>query len=91
MVRTVSVTALSEGTFYAVITVQQGEKTLEIDARPSDAVALALRSGSSILVDPKVIEALSETKPKPGMSGEGDDKWTDILERFNPDDNKYKM
>lgn len=90
-VRAVSVTGLVDGTFFAVISVQQGENTLEIDARPSDAVALALRSGASILVDPKVIEALSEAKPKPAAPGDGDEKWADILERFNPDDNKYKM
>ncbi|MFZ5428083.1 MAG: bifunctional nuclease family protein [Thermodesulfobacteriota bacterium] len=91
VVRTVSVVELKEGTFYAVIAVQQGEKIIDIDARPSDAVALALRSGSSILVDPKVIEALSEAKPKPGIAEDGEDKWSDILESYNPDDTKYKM
>ena len=88
-VSTVSVTELREGTFYALISVDQGGKVLEIDSRPSDAVALALRSGASILVDPKVIMALSENKPK--GAAEGEDKWSDILESYNPDDTKYKM
>jgi len=90
-VRAVSVTELKEGTFFAVISVDQGGKLIEIDSRPSDAVALALRAGASILVDPKVITALAETKPKPGATAEGEDKWSDILESYNPDDTKYKM
>jgi len=89
VVRVVSITELREGTFYAVISVDRAGTMLEIDARPSDAVALALRAGASILVAPKVIEALSVQKPK--ASPGGDDKWADILDSFNPDDVKYKM
>ncbi len=89
-VGTISVTELREGTFYAVISVEQGGTTIEIDSRPSDAVALALRSGSTILVNPKVITALSEVKPK-SATADGEDKWSDILESYNPDDTKYKM
>jgi len=89
-VRTVSITELREGTFFAVIAVEGVGKPLAIDSRPSDAVALALRAKASILVDPKVIEALSETKAKPG-SAQGEDKWADILESYNPEDTKYKM
>jgi len=90
-VRTIAVTELRDGTFFAVITVDQGDKTLEIDARPSDAVALALRAGCPILVDPKVVEALRASKPQPGIDTGGEDKWTAVLEGFNPEDTKYKM
>ncbi|GFK93171.1 hypothetical protein NNJEOMEG_01002 [Fundidesulfovibrio magnetotacticus] len=90
-VRAVSVTELRDGTFYAIITVDQGGKTLEIDARPSDAVALALRAGCPILVDPGVVEALLSSKPQPGIDTGGEDKWTAVLEGFNPDETKYKM
>jgi hypothetical protein len=89
-VRTVSITELRDGTFFAEIAVEGVGKNLAIDSRPSDAVALALRAKASILVDPKVIEALSEAKPKPG-NAEGEDKWADILESYNPEDTKYKM
>ena len=87
-VHAVSVTQLSEGTFYAVIRVEQGGKPLEIDARPSDAVALALRAKAPILVAPQVFTALSESAAK---GAEGGDKWSDILEKFDPTDTKYKM
>jgi hypothetical protein len=89
VVRVISITELREGTFYAVISVDRAGTMIEIDARPSDAVALALRAGASILVDPKVMKALSVQGPKAGTGGE--DKWADILDRFNPDETKYKM
>lgn len=47
--------SLQDNTFYAVLTVCQGEVKKEIDARPSDAIALALRTNSPIWVLEEVI------------------------------------
>ena len=47
---------LKESTFFAVIHVQQGEKPVEIDARPSDAIALALRTNAPIFVLRSVLD-----------------------------------
>ncbi|MBW4656078.1 MAG: bifunctional nuclease family protein [Kaiparowitsia implicata GSE-PSE-MK54-09C] len=47
--------SLQDSTFYAVLSVRQGEILKEIDARPSDAIALALRTRSSIWVVEEVI------------------------------------
>lgn len=47
--------ALQDNTFYAVLTVRQGEVKKEVDARPSDAIALALRTNCSIWVLEEVI------------------------------------
>ncbi len=47
--------SLKDNTFYAILTVRQGEAKKEIDARPSDAIALALRTGSPIWVMEEVI------------------------------------
>lgn len=47
--------SLHDNTFYAILTLRQGAKTREIDARPSDAIALALRTDSPILVMEEVI------------------------------------
>ena len=41
--------------FYALITLQQGATTLQIDARPSDAIALAVRAGAPIYVEEDVM------------------------------------
>lgn len=47
--------ALQDNTFYAVLIVIQGEVKKEIDSRPSDAIALALRTGAPIWVMEEVI------------------------------------
>jgi bifunctional DNase/RNase len=41
--------------FYALITLQQGGTTLQIDARPSDAIALAVRAGAPIYLEEDVM------------------------------------
>ena len=51
----VRVERLEETTFYAVVTVRSGAKAREVDARPSDAIALALYSGSPISVAEQVM------------------------------------
>ena len=47
--------SIQEGTFYAILTVRQGEIKKEIDARPSDAIANALRTNSPIWVMEEVV------------------------------------
>src|SRR5947209_8282315 len=52
----ITVTELRDSTFYAQITVQQNGTEIEIDSRPSDAIALALRADAPIFADERVIE-----------------------------------
>ena len=52
----ITVTELRESTFYAQITVQQDGSEVEIDSRPSDAIALAIRAEAPIFVADRVIE-----------------------------------
>ena len=52
----VTVTELRENTFYASITVQQNGSEIEIDSRPSDAIALAVRAEAPIYAAEDVIE-----------------------------------
>jgi uncharacterized protein len=52
----ITVTELKENTFYATITVQQDGAEIEIDSRPSDAIALAVRSDAPIFAADSVIE-----------------------------------
>jgi bifunctional DNase/RNase len=49
-VRRILVTELRESTFYALIEVELQGRSLRIDARPSDAIAVALRTGAPVLV-----------------------------------------
>ncbi|MDJ0714788.1 MAG: bifunctional nuclease family protein [Prochloraceae cyanobacterium] len=47
--------SLQDNTFYAVLCIEQGENKKEIDCRPSDAIAIALRTGSPIWVMEEVV------------------------------------
>ena len=47
--------SLQDNTFYAILCLRQGELKKEIDARPSDAIAISLRTGSPIWVMEEVI------------------------------------
>lgn len=47
--------SLQDNTFYAILCVRQGEVKKEIDARPSDAISIALRTDSPIWVMEEVI------------------------------------
>src|SRR5437870_7914320 len=52
----ITVTELKENTFYASITVQQDGSEIDIDSRPSDAIALAVRAEAPIFAADDVIE-----------------------------------
>ena len=60
---------LNDQVFYARITISTGETTFEADSRPSDAIALAVRAGTRILVDESVMDAA-------GVAIEDDDETT---------------
>lgn len=55
------VTDLSQDVFYARIVINQNGRALEIDSRPSDAIALAVRAKVPILVDDGVMERAGVT------------------------------
>jgi uncharacterized protein len=52
----ITVTELRENTFYAQVTVQLDGSEIEVDARPSDAIALAIRAEAPIFAADRVIE-----------------------------------
>lgn len=85
---------LRENTYYALIHFTMGDKDMAIDARPSDALALALRIHSPIFVADTVIQRSGriDLKAEPQDKSEKGRKWQEILESLNPEDfGKYKM
>lgn len=90
----VEIVSIHEGTYYAELIVQTVDGVVRIDCRPSDGIALALRSEVPIRVSQEVI-ALNRTLQKgvfqEVVSGEDSEKWTDILSKYSLDDIKYKM
>jgi len=84
------VSDLKENTFYALIYLTVGGEVMAVDARPSDAIALALRARAPIFVEEKVIDhaKTADIVPDKGET-ERLQKW---LESLDPDDmGKYKM
>jgi len=66
----IEVCELREGTFYAKLVLDRDGTVMEVDSRPSDAIALALRCGAPIYVDEKVMEEAGRvmTDTEPGKS-----------------------
>jgi bifunctional DNase/RNase len=90
----VAVVDLREGTYYAELTLAQGEENYLVDSRPSDAIALALRAKTPIFASEEVLEQVAANRKKdqkPEIKTDDAEKWTEILERFDEDDTKYKM
>jgi bifunctional DNase/RNase len=82
---------LRDSTFFAQIrlAVGTGSDTLEVDARPSDAIALALRTEAPIYVAQSVLDQAQTISPDGEDSEEKTKKW---FENLSPEDlGKYKM
>jgi uncharacterized protein len=83
----VTVTELRDNTFHALITLDADGSEVEIDSRPSDAIALAVRSEAPIYVSDDVLdESAIEFGQEPDDAGEVIDEFKKFLESVNPDD-----
>ena len=84
----VSVTELRDNTFYASITVSMNGSELEIDSRPSDALALAVRTSAPIFAADDVIEesAIEFEDGAPEDQEEVVDKFKEFLDNVSPED-----
>ena len=69
----IEVTALRGATFFAVIRVVRDGEQLELDSRPSDAIALALRTGADIFVHESVLEQAHKVRIRTRTAPEGID------------------
>jgi len=88
-VQRVVITALRGNTFYAYLDIDRQGTRILVDARPSDALAVALRSRAPVFVDDAVLDQASSVE----ISNEQADRdrlqrW---LESLDPDDMGYKM
>jgi hypothetical protein len=95
----IEVNDLRDNTFFASIFLDREGRVLEIDSRPSDAIALALRTGATIYIAKEVIEKarkvdLEEREKQAGrpLTEEEKEKWAELLENLPPEHfGKYKM
>jgi bifunctional DNase/RNase len=80
--------SLAESVFHASLHLvgSDGESTREVDARPSDAIAIALRAKADVLVDPSVLEQAVVTEATQEEAVKA------VLERLRPEDmGDYEM
>ena len=87
----VTVTELRDSTFFAVISVEVDGRTVEIDSRPSDAIALAVRAGAEIFASDDVIEEAAvvfEEAMEETPEDEVVDKFKDWMKNVSPEDFK---
>ena len=89
-VEKIVVSDLQESTFYSMIHLRVGGEVVAVDARPSDAIALALRVRAPIFVEDQVIENAKSLEFTP--SKDNSERLTKWLEGLDPEDlGKYKM
>lgn len=87
----VVITELKDDTFFAVLRLRQGGEPVLVDARPSDAIALALRFDCPIYVAQEVLELARVTSSSTGDS-QGSEQLRGWLEGLNDEDlGRYKM
>ena len=83
----IAVTELRENTFFALITVAVNGSEIEIDSRPSDAIALAVRSGAPIFAADDVIdESAIEFEHEDVNEEEVVEEFKKFLDEVKPDD-----
>jgi bifunctional DNase/RNase len=90
----IEVCDLRDNTFFAQIYFSFDKQSYNMDARPSDAIALALRAGCPIFVDDEVLQKSKrlDGEPEAWDKTEQGLKWKEYLEKLSPDDfGKYKM
>ncbi|KAF0249623.1 MAG: hypothetical protein FD167_980 [bacterium] len=93
-VQRIVITSLMDNVFYAVIELIMGDNKIFLDSRPSDAIALALRSDCPIYVNEEVIKNSRNTTANVSVSEDESDRDEDVEwpeEIDDSDMNKYKM
>jgi bifunctional DNase/RNase len=91
----VQVTAMEEGVFMASLLMRdQDGKTISVSARPSDAIALALRTHSNILADSDLLDnvgiEIPEDVAEDALNATGEnsemERFREFLDQINPED-----
>jgi len=88
----VEITELREQTFYAVIHISANGETYEIDARPSDSIALALKVKAKIFVNEELFNLSEGDAKAPEAMPTDPESLRERLKKINPEDfGKYSL
>jgi bifunctional DNase/RNase len=86
VVQRIVISALKDKTYFAELWLARGDHVFQLDARPSDSIALALRVSASIFTEADLLEEGTEeagTPPDPSLEA---DKLRAHLEKMDPED-----
>lgn len=94
--RRVQITRVEKNTYYAELHITRGETLVQIDARPSDSIAIALRLGAPIFASEALLSAIeleeqngdmpSSTAPTTDVNEMSADQLKEYLENLRPED-----
>jgi uncharacterized protein len=82
----IEITRLEDSTFFAAIVVRSDNRTVSIDARPSDSIALAVRANAPIMVAEQVLEEAGLVPDEEYDEEAEVERFRDFLENINPQD-----
>ena len=90
-VEKVEITELRESTFYARLLIKTGDASHTIDARPSDSIALALKTGAPIFANEELFNLQSNMEKPSGLTN-NPETLKERLRKINPEDfGKYSL
>ncbi len=81
--KTVNITALRDGIFFADLIFSNGK---EVSARPSDSIALALRTGATIFASEEILDEAGVTIPDEQENEDEVEKFREFLDTITPED-----
>ena len=86
----VHVTHIEDGVFYAALQIRDADgQNHSISARPSDAIALALRANANILASSELLDEIGIEIPgdaQPGDENQEVERFREFLDQINPED-----
>lgn len=87
-VERVEITRVQDGTFFAALILRAEERRLAVDARPSDSIALAVRTGAPVFVAENVMESAAVSDASDGEVDEEAElqAFREFLETVDPED-----
>lgn len=82
----VEITRLDEGTFYAALVLRGEERSIAVDARPSDSIALAVRAGAPIFVAESVLDEAAIPEEPDFDEEAAVEEFREFLDHVDPSD-----
>lgn len=82
----IEITRLEEGTFFAALILRGEDRTIAVDARPSDSIALAVRSGAPIFVEESVLDEAAVPEQETIDEEATIEEFRDFIDHVDPSD-----